>query len=73
MSFDLDIWLHAFCMRQLTVFLIMPPPGSRLPLRASVAGLGGGISRRPSAHTACYISLIEKWRNVQCAVVESVR
>ena len=26
-------------------------PGSRLPLRASVAGLGGGISWRPPAYS----------------------
>ena len=33
-------------------WLIVPGrPGSRLPLRASIAGLGGGISWRPSAYS----------------------
>jgi len=30
-------------------------PGSRLPLRASVAGLGGGISWRPPAYSVSFI------------------
>jgi len=33
-------------------------PGSRLPLRASVAGLGGGISWRPPAYRLFYLEMV---------------
>ena len=33
-------------------------PGSRLPVRASVAGLGGGISWRPPAYSLLFSNMI---------------
>ena len=38
-------------------------PGSKLPLRASAAGLSGGISWRPSAYSLFYFSKMDSMYN----------
>ena len=42
-------------------------PGSRLPLRASVAGLGGGISWRPPAYILFFLVTVAMSLFGKCA------